>query len=180
MDDAALRPEPMIRDAVAGDEVAFAQIVATYDDDLARVAYLVCGDLDLAHEATQAAWLRAWRKLSSLRDPDRLRPWLVAIAVNEARQVLRRRRRRAVREITMDDLETVAGTRSTDMVDERLLDLRRVLAGLSPEDRGLVAMRYVLGLTSDEIGAAIGLTGAGVRSRLARLVARLREDLGDA
>lgn len=74
--------------AAAGDETAFAQIIARYDDDLARVAYLVTAEVGLAHEAVQAAWPIAWRKIGSLRDLDRLRPWLVAIAVNEARQLL--------------------------------------------------------------------------------------------
>ena len=45
--------------------------------------------------------------------------------------------------------------------------------------RAIVAMRYALGLTSDEIGQAIGLSAPGVRSRLARCVAILRKDLAD-
>src|SRR5262245_10798886 len=90
--------------AAAGDERAFAALVTAHDADMARVAYLVCGDVALAHEAVQAAWEVAWRRLGSLRDPERVRAWLVAIAGNEARQLLRRRRRRSVREITVESL----------------------------------------------------------------------------
>src|SRR5439155_26699727 len=48
--------------AASGDETAFASIIARYDDDLARVAYLVTADVGLAHDAVQAAWQIAWRK----------------------------------------------------------------------------------------------------------------------
>jgi len=165
--------------AAACDEAAFAAIIARYDDDLARVAYLVTTDVGLAHEAVQASWPIAWRKLRSLRDLDRLRPWLVAIAVNEARQLLRRQRRQRVVEISIERLpESWAPPLSRVPVDEHL-DLLGALRSLSPDDRAIVAMRYALGLTSDEIGVAVGLSAPGVRSRLARSVAHLRKDLTD-
>jgi RNA polymerase sigma factor (sigma-70 family) len=165
--------------AAAGDETAFAQIIARYDDDLARVAYLVTADLGLAHDAVQAAWPIAWRKLGSLRDLDRIRPWLVAIAVNEARQLLRRQRRQRVVEISMERLPEASPNRPTSVSADQHLDLLDALRALSPDDRAIVAMRYALGLNSDEIGQAIGLSAPGVRSRLARCVALLRKDLTD-
>ena len=77
--------------AGAGDEAAFSQLVAAYHADMARVAFVACGDRELAEDAVQSAWLVAWKKLHSLRDPDRVRPWLLAVTANEARQLLRRR-----------------------------------------------------------------------------------------
>src|SRR5262245_24592626 len=87
--------------AIAGDELAFARIVAAHHEDMARIAYFVCGDLDVAEEAEQTAWAVAYRRLKDLRDPARLRPWLLAIAANEARQISRSRRRRRVRELAV-------------------------------------------------------------------------------
>ena len=55
--------------AGAGDEAAFAQLVASYHADMARVAFVACGDRELAEDAVQSAWLVAWKKLHSLRDP---------------------------------------------------------------------------------------------------------------
>src|SRR5580765_4897247 len=104
--------------AVAGDEVAFARIVAAHHDDVARIAYFVCGDLDIAEEAEQAAWAVAYRRLKDLRRQDRLRPWLLTIAANEARQIARSRRRRRVRELALAD----AGE-PTDPDHAALLDL---------------------------------------------------------
>jgi RNA polymerase sigma factor (sigma-70 family) len=169
--------------AAAGDEVAFARIVAAHHDDMARVAFVVCGDVELAQEAVQAAWQKAWAKLASIRDADRLRPWLVSIAANEARQLARSRHRRWMRETAIDDgaPSTPHGTGFAADPAGRMaqLDLANALATLAPEDRTLIAMRYAAGLTSDEIGRVIGMTGGGVRARLARLLTRLREELHD-
>jgi RNA polymerase sigma factor (sigma-70 family) len=139
-----------IRLAAAGDTVEFARIVATHHADMVRVAYVVSGgSQDLADDAVQAAWAIAWRKLGSLRDPDRLRPWLVSVAANEARQLCRRRRRLAVVEIDMG-VRDPGGDDPADRAEE--LDLERVISHLSADDRALLALRYEAGLDSSEIG----------------------------
>jgi RNA polymerase sigma-70 factor (ECF subfamily) len=182
MDDETFRTS--VARAASGDEVAFARIVAAHHDDMARVAFVVCGDVELAQEAVQIAWQKAWLKLGSIRDADRLRPWLVSIAANEARQLIRSRNRRWLRETVIADEEPAGagvGARAANDPFSRAahLDLANALAGLQPEDRTLIALRYAAGLTSDEIGRAIGMTGGGVRARLARLLTRLREELHD-
>jgi len=117
-----------LQQAVAGDEAAFARIVATYHGDMVRVAYGICGEQDLALDAVQAAWIIAWRKLRSIREPDHLRSWLVAVAANEARDVVRRRHPGRVVEIAVDP----PGDGVPDPADDvPRLDLP---AGLSAED----------------------------------------------
>ena len=172
----------LVEQAANGDEVAFARIVAACHDDMARVCFIVCRDTDLAQEATQAAWPIAWRKLGSIRDPDRVRPWLVSVAANEARQLMRRRGRRALREVAIEPMsDEQVGSQVGDPAERaEEIDLANAMARLSVDDRAMVAMRYVAGLTSGEIGAAIGMSPGGVRTRLGRLLGRLREDLGDA
>lgn len=167
----------MVAGAAAGDEHAFARIVAAHHDDMARVAFVVCGDVDIAQDAVQSAWPKIWAKLGSLRDPDRIRPWLVSVAANEARQLARSRGRRRIREITVEGAVERASPDPADRAAD--LDLARALTTLSDDDRTLIALRYVAGLTSDEIGRAIGMTGGGVRARLSRLLDRLREELRD-
>jgi RNA polymerase sigma factor (sigma-70 family) len=162
--------------AVAGDEGAFARIVGTYHRDLVRVAYVITGDQQLAEDAAQAAWSIAWRKLGSLRDPERLRPWLVSVAGNEARKLVNSRHRRAVAEIRMRPLDDDGGDPSAE-IDH--LDLLNALHHLKPEDRSLLALRFVAGLDSTEIGALLGMSPSGVRGHLSRLVERLRKELRD-
>jgi RNA polymerase sigma factor (sigma-70 family) len=162
--------------AIAGDELAFARIVGTYHLDLVRVAFVVCGDEGVAEDAAQAAWWIAWRKLPSLRDPDRLRPWLVAIAANEARKLVGREHRHGVTELRVaaDPSPETDPARAIDHID-----LANALGHLKPEDRALVAMRYAADLDSSELAPVLGISPSGVRTRLSRAVERLRKELGD-
>jgi RNA polymerase sigma factor (sigma-70 family) len=168
--------------AAAGDAVAFARIVDAHHDDMVRVAFVVCGDADVAHEAAAAAWVVAWRKLRSLRDPDRLRPWLCAIAANEGRHLLRRRHVAHARvvEVPIDSVGDVpASSEATAPTDAALLDLRDALARLDASERALLAMRYVIGFDSTELGHATGMSPSGTRAKLARILDRLRWELRD-
>jgi RNA polymerase sigma factor (sigma-70 family) len=165
-----------LADAAAGDARALARIVDAYHDDMARLCFVICGDQEIAQEAVQVAWSKAWRKLGSLRDPSRLRSWLMTIAANEVRQQLRRRKRDQIVEIEVLDL---GSDRHDPASRAGLLDLRSALAGLTAEDRTLLAMRHVAGFDSPEIGESLGISAEAVRTRLSRLIARLRSELSD-
>ena len=164
-----------LRRALAGDEPAFAWIVESFSADMAQVCLVVCGDLELADEAVAAAWPIAWQKLATLREPDRLRSWLISIAANQARQMTRSRRRRALREIAVSTVDEPTATTER----EAEIDLANALARLDPEDRALLALRYVAGFDSNELARATGITASGTRARLGRLLERMRRELGD-
>ncbi len=161
--------------AAAGDKAAFTRLVEAFHADMARLAYLVCGgNRDLTDDAVQSAWAIAWSRLGTLRDPQRIRAWLLSVTANEARQLLRQQRQ--------------AGAVRLEFAEERLgapdpyasplaLDMANVLARLKPEERTLIGLRYVAGLDSAEIGAVLGMSASGVRSRLDRLLDRLRAEL---
>jgi RNA polymerase sigma-70 factor, ECF subfamily len=117
----------------------------------------------------------AWRKLHSLRDPECVRPWLLSVTINEARQIVRRRRGPVV-EI---DVEAPGDPRGDPSSGIERLDLRRAMAHLSPEERAIVAMHYVIDLSSEELGATVGASPSAARMRLSRIVHRLRKELGD-
>jgi len=162
--------------APGGDVVALEQIIARHHRDLARVCVVICGgDPGLAEDAVQAAWTIAWRKMGGLRDPERLRPWLVSIAANEARRVARSKRGRVV-EVQVEETHATGGDPAGAAAS---LDLRAALQRLKPEDREILALRHVAGLDSGEIGRAVGMSASGVRTRLGRLLTRLRAELDD-
>jgi RNA polymerase sigma-70 factor (ECF subfamily) len=161
--------------AAAGDEAAFARLVALHYADMARLAHVITGDRALTQDAVQSAWVHAWRRLHTVRDPERIRSWLLSIAANEARQILRSRRRMPVAEI---DMVTASGTPDPAEGIARI-DLVNALSRLTPSDRSLLALRYVIGLDAGELGAMTGRSASGVRARLSRLTARLRRELDD-
>jgi RNA polymerase sigma-70 factor (ECF subfamily) len=166
--------DTVVLSAANGDQAAFARLVAEHHVSMARVAFVICGDAETTRDAVQSAWVIAWRRLRSLRDPSQVRAWLVAIAANEARQIVRRRRRVTIVDLS-DDVARADGADADGSLD--LVDLQRVLRGLKAEERGLLAMRFAAGLESAEIAEQLGMSASGVRSRLARLLERLRDDL---
>lgn len=167
-------PASLVAAAASGDQVAFARIVAAHHEDMVRVCHVITRDAEQANDAVQDAWGICWRELRRLREPERLRSWLIAIAANQARQMMRRQRRRLVTELRAegprddDEGTTVWGGR---------IDLRNALAGLRVEDRQLLALRYVAGFDSSELSRVTGLTPSGTRARLQRLLATLRDEL---
>lgn len=167
--------EGTVASVASGDDVAFARIVDAYHEDMRRVCAFVARDEALAEDAVQLAWAIAWRKLGSVRDPGRLRPWLVSVAVNQARDLLRKRRRRSEAELVGDSL-LVAGDLDPATGIE-VLDAIAAMDRLEPEDRALIAMRYVLGFDATELASAIGLSPSGTRTRLERVLVRLRQEL---
>ena len=169
--------ESVVARATAGDETAFARLVTEHHPSMARVAYAITGDTESAADAVQIAWTTAWRRLRTLRDTSTVRAWLVAIAANEARQIVRRQRRR-----TIVDLSTVPELAGGSDPGDRILvaDLARALRSLDPDERSLLALRFAAGLDSTQIAEQLGLSASGVRSRLSRLIERLRLDLDHA
>jgi RNA polymerase sigma factor (sigma-70 family) len=169
----------LIASVAAGDEMAFASIVRLHHEDMRRVCVVVAGDDGIADDAVAAAWSIAWRKLGGLRDPARLRPWLVSVAVNDARQLLRARKRRTLVEVpVMEADEPRGGLDPGSTIGS--IDLRNALARLDPGDRALLAMRYMAGFDATELALATGRSPSGTRARLARLLHRLERELGDA
>jgi RNA polymerase sigma-70 factor (ECF subfamily) len=167
----------VLASAVAGDEAAFAHIVSSYDDEMYRVCVAVCRDRTVAADAVQSAWAIAWRKLASVRDADSVRPWLITVAVNEAKKLLRKTRRRSEVD-NVDDLADQQGT-ADPATGIDMIDLIRALERLAPGDRALLALRYMAGFNAAEIATTLAANPATVRQRLKRLMDRLREDLSD-
>lgn len=154
------------------DQAAFTQLVAALDRELLRLAYLITGSRHAAEDAAQAAWERLWHKPPHLREPSKLRSWLLTVCANEARQAGRRQRRGAA-------LEAKAASGSAPKVDltADLADLQVALGRISTSDRELLALRFVVGLASAEIAEHLGLSPEGARTRIHRLVQRLRQEV---
>ncbi len=157
--------------AAAGDRDALAALVDAHHTDMVRVSFVVCGDREIARDAVQSAWLRAATRLDSIRDHTRTRAWLCSLAANEARMALRRRRPSLPLE-ALQQHPASDEVRSADMID-----LAATLGRLDVQDRQLLALRYIAGFSSSELSTHFAMTPAGVRSRLKRLLDRLRKEL---
>jgi RNA polymerase sigma-70 factor (ECF subfamily) len=153
------------------DQVAFTQLVAAHDHELLRLAFVISGNRQAAEDAAQATWERLWRKPPQLHAPEKLRSWLLTVAANEARQASRRRRRGAMLEAS------AASTPVPPDLAAELVDLQVALGRLSMPERELLALRFVAGLASAEIADHLGVSPEGARTRIHRLLQRLRTEL---
>jgi RNA polymerase sigma-70 factor (ECF subfamily) len=123
--------------AAAGDKAAFTRLVETFHADMARLAYFVCGgNRELAEDAVQSAWAIAWSRLGTLRDAERIRPWLLSVTANEARQILRRQRQGAA--VRLEFAEERVGALDA-FPSPASIDMATILARLKPEERTLIA-----------------------------------------
>jgi RNA polymerase sigma-70 factor (ECF subfamily) len=167
-------PERLLHRVARGDHSAFTELVAAHDSDMVRLCFLISSDAELARDATQNAWQRLWSKPPRLRDESKLRSWLLSVAANEARQMIRRRGIGRVREI---QAESRSASLDNERSDDRL-DLQAVLSRLEPADRELLGLRFLFDMSSDQIGAHLGISAEGARTRLHRLLVRIRRELG--
>lgn len=150
-----------------------------------RSAYLVLGDAAAAEDVAQEALLAAVRSLDRFDRRRPFGPWLHRIAVNRAIDHARARAARGeLSSGSSEELATAIGRTATGSKagddgegDPRRDRLGPALAQLSAEQRGLVAMRYLLDLTPGEIAAELGLPRGTVNSRLRRALDRLAATL---
>ena len=159
--------------AATGDTSAFAAIYDRYADRLHDFCVGMLRDRDAAADCTQDVFVIAATKLAQLREPDRLRSWLYAIARSEALSRIRDRRR----ELPTEELpETTTGEADMDTLAARteLADLISAASGgLSERDRLVLELAYRQGLDGPELAEALGVTNRNANT----LVERLRETI---
>ena len=147
-----------IEDAQAGDVLAMSALL----DALAPWVGRLCGSIALEHgaDAAQETLIQVFRDLRTLRDPARLRGWVRRIATRESVRHAQRGRR----EPPLDPLPGVP-----DAGDPALAhDVRSVLQRLSPEQRAILVMRDLEGLSEAEAAALLQVARGTVKSRLHR------------
>ncbi|HVS52074.1 MAG TPA: sigma-70 family RNA polymerase sigma factor [Opitutaceae bacterium] len=176
------QPEEIVvltRRLAAGDEAAFRAFHARYFDPLYQFLLVVSrGDTHAAQEALQETMLRVARRAREFDDEEAFWAWLRAVARNAARDGGRRRRRYFA---VLERFGLVARDERNHEADLRAL-LEETLAELTPDDRELLAGKYLRGATVVELAEANRLTEKTVESRLLRLrrdlAERLRRKLG--
>ena len=164
-----------------GDPDAIRAVYRAYGGLVFSVASRVLGDRGLAEEATQQTFVKAWRAAASF-DPSReLGPWLATIARRVALDVYRRESRRA--HSTIDD-ETVDRSGVLTIPDRAAAaydawEVRQAVADLPAEEREVVRLQHLDGLTQGEIAARLEVPVGTVKSRSARAYRRLATTLAD-
>jgi RNA polymerase sigma-70 factor, ECF subfamily len=153
----------LVHAAQGGSERAVEELFARHWSDAYRTAYLIAHDRAAAEDIAQEAFLAALRALPRFDRRRPLRPWLHRIVVNRAIDWSRARKLR--HEV---DPDAVAEAVAPAPAATGLGELGAALAGLSPEHRAVVVMRYLLEFTPGEIADLLDVPRGTVNSRLRR------------
>ena len=162
----------LVERARGGDHDAFAVLVRASVARLDAAARLILRDRELAGDAVQEAYIRAWRSLPGLRDLDRFDGWLHRLLVRSCIDALRHRRARPV-EVELLPLDgPTGGDFASDVIDRELIDdaLRR----LDPTWRAVVVLHYFLGMPLPEAASVLGIPLGTAKSRLHRSLGLMR------
>ena len=163
----SVKPSVELISAAAYDELVGIHMDAGY-----RVALAILRDPDEARDAVQDAAFKAWRSFGQLRDGRSARPWFLSIVANQCRSIRRRHWWSVVRQPEIDrtgpEFESASAAGA---------DLKQALARLSPDERLPLFLFFYLDLPMEEVGAVLGLSVAGAKTRVYRAARKLRPGL---
>lgn len=128
----------------------------------------ICGDAALADDLAQDTFMKAYRALEQLSEPEKLRSWLFGIAYREFLNHARKRKRRRHLSQSFIEVEPAA------VPSGQALDIERAMESLSPDCRAVVLLCLLHGLTQTEAAVATGMPLGTVKSHVTRGKTKLR------
>lgn len=176
--------EEFVERARRGDDAAFCVIFERYSWPITGFIFGMVGERGLAEELAQETFVRAHRKLSSLRDPSLLGTWLFGIAKNVAREAIHERREAARRVATPDSSAVANLSDRAPLPDEQLLmkelhgAIERALLTLGDDKRMIFTLRVFQQRSYEEIVRITGFSLSKIKTDLSRARAEMRRLVG--
>jgi RNA polymerase sigma-70 factor, ECF subfamily len=169
----------LVIQAQQGDRSAFGELVTRHYESVIRVVYRLCGDAQIAQDAAQEAFIRAWTRLPSYQPRAPFRSWLYRIAVNTALDILRRKPdvRLDINEGMYLMAEKKPGPEAAYIEKEQVDFLQGAIHALPEAARTVLVLREYGGLSYAEIAAVLEIPTGTVMSRLNYARTSLREVL---
>lgn len=165
------RPDrQLVESAQRGDGDSFTELCGRYYPAMVAIAHSVIGDRHLAEDAAQQAFAVAAVKLPELRQAERFASWLGVICRNSANDIGRKQQR-----IYDADKLSKLPARQDDSPDTEAV--REAVAGLAPEAREVIYLRYYDGLPYERISKALGISEQAINGRLRRAKEKIAEYL---
>jgi len=176
----------LVERARRGDGAAFGALVRDHEELAFRTAYLITRNAADAEDAAQTGLTKAFYALPRFRRDEPIRPWLLAIVANEARNRRRGGGRRealalrAAHELPSAPADPAGAARSPEgrlLAAEERGELLAALEALGDDDRFVLSCRYLLDLSEAETAEVLSLRRGTVKSRTSRALERLRAHL---
>ena len=174
----------LVREVLSGDDEAFNILLQRYQRGIHALVWRKIGDFHHAEEITQDTFLRAYEKLSTLKEPSQFAGWLYVIANRLCINWLQRRKppmqsleNTPVKEIEESSYDRyISDERETKASEDRHELVKKILEKLPESDRTVITLYYLGDMTTQEIGRLLGVSVNTITSRLQRARRRLQED----
>ncbi len=167
--------EELVKAARAGDVSAFSELVRRYEGTVTVTAWSIVRDFHAAQDVAQESFVIAYQKLDRLRDAKAFGPWILTIVKREALLAKEKRARQASGAVALE--ETIAAPGGWWCEFQEIVPL---LAQLPEQERLVVSLRYLDGLSVRDVAEATGRPVGTVTKQLSRAVQRLRDLLIEA
>ena len=169
----------IIRKCLDGNSAAFGFLVDKYKESVYALAYSMLHNFHDAEDVTQEVFIKAYRKLHTLKQYDRFHAWLFAITSNFCRNLIRNRSKRPDREFIEDQEPEILEESSLDLYREELVyqSIHEALDSLPDTYCQALTLYYLGGMKTREIAEFLGTTPTAIRHRLVRARARLKEEM---
>ena len=152
----------------------FDRLVGVFHQDMYRYAAWLSRDKSIAEDVVQEALLRAWKSLDALREDASAKQWLLTIVRRENARYFERKR---LETVDIDNLTASQAALLATQPDEQLNDMRQAIYELDDDYREPLVLQVLMGFTTNEIAAQMGLKQGAVLTRLHRARAKLREQV---
>jgi RNA polymerase sigma factor (sigma-70 family) len=169
----ALNDADLVKQSLSGDREAFSQIVSRYQNLVCALAYNATGNLNQSEDFAQETFLAAWKQLANLREPQKLRSWLCAIARNLVNNTRRRQTRDPAHEA--ESLEEISESHSPELLpvehaitNEEETILWRSLERIPETYREPLILFYREHQSIEQVAQALELNEDAVSQRLSR------------
>ena len=174
----------LIQRALDGDDTAFSALVRKYQRSVHALAWRKIGDFHIAEDITQDTFLKAYQRLSTLKEPQSFVSWLYVITANQCKAWLRKNRAwmQALEDTSSAQLEKATYSEYIIAENERMTTetqrevVKKLLAKLQESDRTVITLYYLGGMTYEEISEFLGVSEAAIRNRLYRARRRLKKE----
>ena len=177
----------LIQSVLEGDDDAFSVLVRKYQKQVHALAWRKIGDFHTAEEITQDTFLKAYKRLATLKEPQRFDSWLYVIAANRCSSWLRKKRLwtqpiEEIEETNNEHIQNVTYSGHIAAENERTTAeaqrdiVKKLLARLQESERTIITLHYFGEMSCTEIGTFLGVSANTIKSRLRRAQQRMKKD----
>ena len=174
----------LIQRVLSGDDTAFSVLLRKYRRSVHALVWRKIGDFHIAEDITQETFLKAYQKLSTLKEPQRFSGWLYVIATNCCKAWLRKKRllTQPLENTRSEQLEKstysgyiIAENERTAAATRREV-VKQLLAKLQESERTVITLYYLGEMTYEEISEFLGVSVSAIKNRLYRARQRLKKE----